>query len=285
MPRGPGFADLEIEQSFPKIGTRTIWLNGCCVSGQDKPGSAILLALEDVTLRRRAEEALRRSNLDLEQFASMASHDLREPLRTIGSFSELLYKQYKGKINSKADEYMSLVQAAVTRMNNLITDLLAYSSVPNSEMSLRANTPSQAALQETLWNLRAAIDNSDAEVTHGDLPSVPFDGQQLSQVFLNLIGNAIKYRRKDESPRVHVSAELGTNEWTFSVCDNGLGFAHADAERIFTAFKRLHGREYEGTGIGLAICKRIVERHGGRIWADSEVGVGSTFRFTIPKSC
>ena len=112
---------------------------------------------------------------------------------------------------------------------------------------------------------------------------MPFDGQQLSQVFLNLIGNAIKYRRKGEPPRVHVSAELGTNEWTFSVSDNGLGFAQADAERIFIAFRRLHGREYEGTGIGLAICKRIIDRHHGRIWAKSEVGVGTTFRFTVPK--
>ena len=283
LPQGPGFADLEIEQSFPKIGTRTIWLNGCCVAGKDKPANAILLALEDVTLRRRAEEGLKRSNLDLEQFASMASHDLREPLRTIGSFSELLSRQYRGKLDSQADEYLSFVQTAVERMSNLITDLLAYSRVPNSEASPTANISSQGALQETLWNLRAAIDDSGATVTHGELPSVPFDGQQLSQVFLNLIGNAIKYRRKDESPRVHVSAELGTNEWTFSVCDNGLGFAQSDTERIFTAFKRLHGREYEGTGIGLAICKRIVERHHGRIWADSEIGVGSTFRFTVPK--
>ena len=135
-------------------------------------------------MRRRAEEGLKRSNVDLEQFASMASHDLREPLRTIGDFSELLSRQYKGKLDSQADEYISFVQTAVARMNNLITDLLAYSRVANSEVSLRANTPSQAALQETLWNLRAAIDDSGAVVTHGDLPSVPFDGQQLSQVFL-----------------------------------------------------------------------------------------------------
>jgi len=281
--RHPGFADLEIEQSFPKTGTRTIRLNGCRLAGKGEPANAILLALEDVTLRRRAEDALKRSNSDLDQFASMASHDLREPLRTIGSFSELLSRQYKGKLDSEADKYITLVLSAVARMNNLITDLLVYSQVANSEVSPTANIPSQAALQETLWDLRAAIDDSGAAVTHGDLPSVPVDGQQLSQVFLNLIGNAVKYRRADEPLRIHVSAEPGANEWTFSVRDNGLGFAQADAERIFTPFKRLHGREYEGTGIGLAICKRIVERHHGRIWANSEIGVGSTFQFTLPK--
>jgi light-regulated signal transduction histidine kinase (bacteriophytochrome) len=168
-------------------------------------------------------------------------------------------------------------------MNNLITDLLAYSRISDSEVSPTVETSSQVALQETLWNLRAAIDDSGATVTHGDLPSVPFEGQQLSQLFLNLIGNSIKYRRKDELPRIHVSAELGMNEWTFSVSDNGIGFEHAETERIFLPFKRLQGREYEGTGIGLAICKRIVERRSGQIWASSESGVGSTFRFTVPK--
>ena len=280
--RGPEFADLEVEQLFPEIGLRTIWLNGCRLAGKDEHSNAILLALEDVTLRRRAEEALKRSNLDLELFASMASHDLREPLRTIRGFSELLSRQYKGKLDSQADEYITFVQTAVARMSALITDLLAYSRVPNCEPNPTANAPSQVALQETLWDLRAAIDDSGAAVTHGDLPTVPFDGPQLSQVFLNLIANAIKYRRKDESPRVHVSAERGPNQWIFSVRDNGLGFAQEDAERIFSAFKRLHGREYEGTGIGLAICKRIVERHHGRIWATSEIGVGSTFQFTVP---
>ena len=282
LAQGPGFADLEVEQSFPKIGPRTIWLNGCRLAGKNEPASAMLLAVEDVTLRRRAEDALKRSNWDLEQFASMASHDLREPLRSIGIFSSLLSKRYEGKLDAEADEYINFIQTAVARMNSLITDLLAYARVPISEVSPKLNTQSQLVFQETLWNLRAAIDESGAVVTHGDLPTVPFDGQQLSQMFLNLIGNAIKYRRNDESPRVHVSAKLTTNEWTFSVSDNGLGFAQAEAERIFTVFKRLHGREYEGTGIGLAICKRIVERHHGRIWATSEIGVGSIFHFTVP---
>lgn len=279
---GPGFTDLEIEQSFPKIGTRTIWLNGRCVSGEKTPPSAILLALEDVTLRRRAEEALHLSNSDLEQFASMASHDLREPLRTIRSFSELLARRYEGQLDSQADEFIRFIQDAGARMDNLIKDLLAYSRIPSLEVNATEKTPSQVAFQETLWNLRAAIDESGAVVTHGPLPTVSFDGQQLSQLFQNLIGNAIKYCRKGESPRIHVSAERGTNEWTFSIADHGLGFPQADAEQIFTAFKRLHGSRYEGTGIGLAICRRIVERQGGRIWATSEVGVGSTFRFTIP---
>jgi two-component system CheB/CheR fusion protein len=283
LPLGAGFTDLEVEQSFPGIGLKTIWLNGCRLAGKDTNGQTILLALEDVTSRRRAEQALKRSNADLEQFASVASHDLREPLRTIGSFSQLLSKRYKGKLDAEADEYIDLVVGGVTRMNSLINDLLAYSRVTNSEVSAITNTPAQAALQEALWSLRAAIDESGAHVTHDDLPSVCFDNHQLCQVFLNLIGNAIKYRRKGESPRIHVSADLQATEWIFSVRDNGLGFDSSDAKRIFEVFKRLHGREYDGTGIGLAICKRIVERHNGRIWAESEIGAGSTFRFAVPQ--
>jgi two-component system, chemotaxis family, CheB/CheR fusion protein len=279
-----GFADLEVVHAFPKIGTRTIWLNGCGIATEDEPARAILLALEDVTLRRQAEQALKRSNADLEQFAYLASHDLREPLRTIGSFSELLAKRYKGKLDAEADEFIGFVLAAVARMNRLITDLLAYSRVANSEVNPGANTSAHAALQETLWNLRAAIDSSGASITHGDLPLVPFDSLQLSLLFLNLIGNAIKYRRSDVPPQIHVAAEPGAAEWTFSVRDNGIGFAQASAEVVFAVFKRLHGREYDGTGIGLAICKRIVERHHGRIWAESEIGVGSTFWFTVPSS-
>ena len=282
LPSGAGFTDLEVEQSFPQIGMRTMWLNGCRVAGKDARAPTILLAVEDVTLWRRAEQALKRSNSDLELFASVASHDLREPLRTIGSFSDLVSKRYKGKLDTQADELLGFVATGIARMDNLITDLLAYSRVNNSELSPATNSSAQAALQEALWNLRSAIDQSGADVTHDDLPSVRFDHQQLSQVFLNLIGNAIKYRSKHELPRVHVSADRGEAEWTFSVRDNGLGFATADADRVFAVFKRLHGREYEGTGIGLAICKRIVERHNGRIWAESEIGVGSRFRFTIP---
>ena len=283
VPQGPGFTDLEVEQSFPKIGTRTIWLNGCRLAGKDLPAHSILLAIEDVTLRRRAEEALKRSNLDLEQFAAIASHDLREPLRTIGSFSELLARRYKGKLDDQADEHINFVLAAVSRMSSLITDLLAYSHVPNADAMPLTSISSQAAFQEALWNLRAAIDSSGATITHGELPSVLFDGQQLSQLFLNLLSNAVKYRRENVRPRVYVKAESRPAEWIFSVSDNGVGFAQADADRIFTVFERLHGREYEGTGIGLAICKRIVERHHGRIWADSILGTGSVFTFTIPK--
>ena len=163
----------------------------------------------------------------------MASHDLREPLRTIRGFSELLSRHIKASSIPRRTSTSPSSNTAVARMSALITDLLAYSRVPNCNRT-QGNAPSQAALQETLWDLRAAIDDSGAAVTHGDLPTVPFDGPQLSQVFLNLIANAIKYRRKDESPRVHVSAETGPNQWIFSVRDNGLGFAQEHAERIFT---------------------------------------------------
>ena len=207
--KGPGFADLEVEQSFPKIGPKTIWLNGCRLASTNETASAMLLAVEDVTLRRHAEDALKKSNWDLEQFASMASHDLREPLRTIGSISELLAKRHAGKLDAQAVEQFNFIHKAVKRMNSLITDLLAYSRVSDSEASPIRNTPSQSAFQETLWNLRAAIEESGAVVTHGDLPTVPFDGQQLSQLFLNLIGNAIKYRRKDHPPNSCVRQPRG----------------------------------------------------------------------------
>jgi two-component system, chemotaxis family, CheB/CheR fusion protein len=283
LPHHAAFNDLEIEQSFPKIGVKTMELNGCQITGTDAGAQAILLAIEDVTLRRQAEQALKRSNVDLEQFAYVVSHDLREPLRTVGVFTDLLSKRYKGKLDANADELIEFVRSGVVRMHDLITDLLSFSRLNSPEPGAVQDAPAQAALQEALWNLRAAIEESGAQVTHNGLPSIMYDNRQLVQLFQNLIGNAIKYRRAGDSPEIHVSAEGGAAEWVFSVQDNGIGFAHAHKDRIFQLFKRLHGEQYTGTGIGLSICKRIVERHNGRIWADSELGVGSTFRFTVPR--
>jgi light-regulated signal transduction histidine kinase (bacteriophytochrome) len=212
----------------------------------------------------------------------MASHDLREPLRTIGSFSALLAQRYRDKLDASADEYLSYVEAAVVRMNNLISDLLLYSSVENSPPGPITETASQESLDDAIRNLLGSIERSEASVTHGVLPFVPYDRPQLTQLFQNLIANSIKYRRLDAPPRIHVTAEAGEHAWTFSVRDNGMGFAQEHAEEIFTVFKRLHGREYEGTGIGLAICKRVVTRHKGRIWATSQLGVGSEFSFSVP---
>jgi light-regulated signal transduction histidine kinase (bacteriophytochrome) len=177
---------------------------------------------------------------------------------------------------------MEYVLNGVTRMNLLIRDLLAYSRAGESEADSRKPLSVKSALHEALWNLQAAITESGATLTQDELPTVLYNLRQLTQVFQNLIGNALKYRRADEPPRVYISAERQATDWVFSVRDNGIGFDAVHGERIFEVFKRLHGRDIEGTGIGLSICKRIVENHGGRMWAESEPGVGSRFYFTVP---
>jgi PAS domain S-box-containing protein len=243
----------------------------------------------DITERRRAEEALRRavadlkrSNEELQQFAYVASHDLQEPLRAVASFTQLLSERYKGKLDKDADEFIAFAVGGANRMQTLINDLLSY-----SRLETRGKPPeptdSHDALGQALANLGTAIRESVALVTNDDLPKVLADEGQLVQLFQNLIGNAVKFHGK-EPPRVHVSAALQGREWLFSVRDNGIGIAQEYQERIFSIFQRLHSREeYPGTGIGLALCKRIVERHGGTIRVESEPGSGSTFFFTLPK--
>jgi signal transduction histidine kinase len=242
----------------------------------------------EITERKRAEEMLEeqaqelaRSNAELEQFAYVASHDLQEPLRMVTSHLQLLEQRYKGKLNANADEFIAYAVDGATRMQMTIEDLLAYSRVGMWDVDFEP-TDCEAVLDRTLANLQVAIEESGAVVTHDPLPTVMADDLQLSQVFQNLIGNAIKFR-DEEPPRVHVSAQPEGDEWVFSVCDNGIGIDPEDADCIFEVFQRLHTwAEYPGTGIGLAICKKIVERHGGRIWVESQPGKGSTFYFTIP---
>jgi PAS domain S-box-containing protein len=243
----------------------------------------------DITERKRAEEALRkavadlkRSNEELQQFAYVASHDLQEPLRAVASFTQLLSERYKGKLDKDADEFIAFAVGGANRMQTLINDLLSY-----SRLETRGKPPeptdSHDALGQALANLGTAIRESVALVTNDELPKVLADEGQLVQLFQNLIGNAVKFHGK-EPPRVHVSAALQGREWLFSVRDNGIGIAQEYQERIFSIFQRLHSREeYPGTGIGLALCKRIVERHGGTIRVESEPGSGSTFFFTLPK--
>jgi len=231
-------------------------------------------------LKQLAEE-LKRSNEDLNRFASAAAHDLQEPLRGIEGFIKLLEKRYKGKLDEKADEYIDYVVDDVMRMQMLIKDLLLYSRV-SAKGKVFSPANCSVVLEQALSNIRTALEESGAAVTYDPLPTVMGDEGQLISLFQNLIGNAIKFRSL-EPLKIHVSAKREGNEWIVSVRDTGIGIDPKQAERIFVIFQRLHTRqEYPGTGIGLAICKRIVERHGGRIWVESEPGMGTTFYFTIP---
>ncbi len=239
----------------------------------------------DLALSRKALEVsiaeLARSNADLQQFAYVASHDLKEPLRMVASYTQLLARRYKGKLDSDADEFIRYAVDGANRMQWLINDLLAYSRVTVQD-KVSEEVDCNSVLEEVLSDLRVAVEESRAVVTRAPLPTVMADRIQLGQLFQNLIGNAIKFHGK-EPPQVHVSAERRPTEWLFSVRDNGVGLDPEYAERIFVIFQRLHNREeYPGTGIGLAICKKIVERHGGRIWVVSQTDQGATFHFTLP---
>lgn len=226
---------------------------------------------------------LTRSNQDLEQFAYVASHDLQEPLRKVSSFAQLLAAQYEGKLDADANEFIGYMVDGARRMQVLIQNLLAYSRLGRKGQPF-APTDVNAVLRQALANLQGAIEDSAAVITSGPLPTVLADEFQLVQLFQNLIGNAIKFRGAGQ-PVIQVQAEAAGSTWTFSVRDNGIGIDLQFAERIFVIFQRLHSREqYAGTGIGLAFCKKIVERHGGRIWLESKPGQGATFCFTLPRS-
>lgn len=269
------------ERSFPaEVGIGSV---------KDEQGRVTHYVFEfsDISERKRAlaelagrTEELARSNKELEQFAYVASHDLQEPLRMVASYTQLLARRYQGKLDADADEFIHYAVDGATRMQALINDLLAYSRV-GTRVRPMAAIASRVALEKALDNLKLAIEQSGAEISHDALPEVTGDLTQLTQLFQNLVGNAIKYRGT-APPRIHVSAVPDGTVWRFSVRDNGMGFAPEFAERIFQIFQRLHTKEeYPGTGIGLAIAKKIVERHGGRIWAESEPGRGATFYFSM----
>jgi len=253
-------------------------------------GILVTAAIRNITERKRAEQhlvktvaELNRSNDELQQFAYVASHDLQEPLRMVASYTQLLAERYKGRLDSDADEFIAYAVDGSNRMQVLIQDLLAYSRAGTNGKALR-KISSDNALTEALANLRATIQESGAVVTHDSLPLITTDGTQLAQIFQNLVGNAIKYRSA-AVPNVHISAvKNGGNEWIFSVRDNGLGIDPQYFDRIFVLFQRLHGQtEFKGTGIGLAICKKMLERLGGRIWVESQPEKGSTFHFALPE--
>jgi PAS domain S-box-containing protein len=270
---------------------------------RDEAGSVIgaFAAARDVTKLRQAEEGLKhsvtdlsRSNEELEQFAYVASHDLQEPLRMVSSYVQLLEKRYKGKMDSDADEFIGFAVDGANRMQVMINDLLTFSRLSTRGDPFKP-TDCDEAFDRAIFNLKKAVEESNATITHDPLPTVTADKTQLEQLFQNLIGNAIKFRG-EEPPRIHLSCEKIEDSaiqipqsaidtgWIFSVKDNGIGIELEHAERIFGIFQRLHTREqYPGSGIGLAVCKKIVQRHGGQIWIESEAGKGSTFYFTIPE--
>jgi PAS domain S-box-containing protein len=245
----------------------------------DDTGAAVGLigTSRDVTARQAIEEDLSRSNAELQQFANVASHDLAEPLRTIASFVQLLAQRYVGRLDADADEFIGFTLDGVKRMQALIQDLLSYSNVSQLDYDL-ATVDCDELVIEVGTALRA-----EEAISRSALPSIRADAGQLRRVFQNLIGNGLKFVPPDREPRVTVSADRRDACWQFSVADNGIGITAGDRDGIFKMFQRLHSQEeFPGTGMGLSICQRIVERHGGRLWVDSVEGRGSTFHFTIP---
>jgi PAS domain S-box-containing protein len=287
---------IEYRVIWPDSSVR--WITAKGGAHRNSEGVAVHMRgiITDITERKAAQEALKhqealerrsveltRSNDDLQQFAYIAAHDLQEPLRMVASYTQLLSRRYTGKLDSDADEFIAYAVDGAHRMQLLIEDLLAYCRVgtagkPPQEIS------STAALEQALQNLRGAIEESGGVVTHDPLPNVIVDGAQLVQLFQNIVGNALKYRSA-ETPRVHVSAKKNhAGEWIFSMQDNGLGIDPQYFDKIFVMFQRLHGREeFSGTGIGLTLCKKIAERHGGRMWVESVLGKGSTFYLALPE--
>ncbi len=268
------------ERHFVEIIASPLW-------GTDGTLQGIVESMRDITERKRAEEELARrtaelarSNAELEQFAYVVSHDLQEPLRMISGFTKLLEKRYRGRLDKSADEFIAYIVDGTARMQRMIEDLLAYSRVGTRGKPFEP-TDCEVIFDQAMINLKVAIEQSGAVVTHDPLPVITADTIQMIGLFQNLISNAIKFRR-EEPAQVHISAKMKGNEWVFSVRDNGIGIAPELFGHLFQLFQRLHPDEYPGTGIGLATCKRIVERHGGRIWVESEAGKGSIFYFTIP---
>jgi two-component system CheB/CheR fusion protein len=283
LPACSTFRDFEVTHDFEHVGRKVMLLNASEIFNPNAQARTILLAIEDVTERKKAEEALRTTNAELQHFAYALTHDLQEPLRMVVNFTELLGQEYTGKLDKEADRYISYSTEGALRIEALLRALLTYWEVNGQEHAGFAPIDSGAVLAKALLNLQAAITESGAIITTDPLPTVIAEEIMLTQLFQNLISNSIKYRSQ-EIPRIHVSAERDAEGWLFAVRDNGIGIDPQDTDRVFGMFKRLHGSEIPGTGIGLALCKKIVERNGGRIWVESEAGRGATFKFTVPNS-
>ena len=259
------------------------WFNAVYNPLRDLSGevTGFVAVLAEVTTQVVARKELERVNRELEEFAYVASHDLQEPLRMVNIYTQLLIRRYVGD-DPQARQFAEMIRQGAARMEALIHDLLMYSRIVQRD-SLPVDTANLSdSFAEALSVLRSRIEEKNASVTVANLPSVRGDTLQLSHVFQNVLSNAIKYSKKNLAPDIHVSSTREQDRWVISVRDNGIGFEQQYAERIFGLFKRLHKEEYPGTGLGLAICQRIVERYGGRMWAESIPGEGSTFYFSLP---
>jgi two-component system, chemotaxis family, CheB/CheR fusion protein len=281
LPAHSTFRDFEVTHEFEHVGRKVMLLNASEIYNPNAQARTILLAIEDVTDRKHAEEALRTTNAELQHFAYALTHDLQEPLRMVVNFTELLAQEYRGKLGKEADQYISYSVDGALRIESLLQALLAYWEVTEREQDRSTSIDCGLVLAKTLLNLQEAIAESGATITSDPLPTLVAEEVTLMQLFQNLISNSIKYRT-EERPRIHVSAQNDAEGWLFAVRDNGIGIDPQHAERVFGMFKRLHGKDIPGTGIGLALCKKIIERQGGRIWVESEAGKGAAFKFTIP---
>jgi PAS domain S-box-containing protein len=281
---------FEATDFFPRLGGHGKWLQSTASVLKDLEGNTVgaIEALDDITDRKHAERSLReystaleKSNRELENFAYIASHDLQEPLRMVASFVKLLARRYEGKLGDDADDFIRFAVEGAERMQLLINDLLAYSRIMTRGRDFEP-IDCNSVLETVISDLRFALEDSGAVVKCSRLPTVLADRSQLRQLFQNMISNAIKFRRIDH-PQVDIAAEKKEEEWVFSIRDNGIGIEPSCWDRIFEIFQRSHSAsEYPGTGIGLAICKKIVERHDGEIWVNSQVDQGTTFFFTLP---
>jgi len=280
LPQSKAVRDFRVEHTFPQLGRRIMLLGAREIPHEKHQAPLILLAIDDIT---ESKELLLKINEELKHIAYATSHDLQEPLRMVVSYTQLLARDYKGKLDGRADQFIAYAVEGALRMETLLKDLREYWSVNEQWHERPLPVDANRVCEEILRDLNASILESGAKITHEQLPTVMVEEVPLRLLFQNLIGNAIKYRRPSVPAQVHIQARRADGFWRFSVADNGIGIEGQHLETIFAPFKRLHGLDqYPGSGIGLAICKKVVERSGGQIWVESTYGQRSTFYFTLP---